>query len=82
MNVLIIPEDFRKDQHVLRPIIAKMFTAVGKPKANIQVCQDPLLGGVSEALKWERIAEVIGDWLTGVIRSPVQFLAAIGTSWT
>ncbi len=60
MNVLIIPEDFRKDQHVLRPILAKMFAAIGKPKAKIQVCQDPLLGGVSEALKWERIEEVIG----------------------
>jgi len=59
VNVLIIPEDFRKDQHVLRPIISKMFAAVGKSKANIQVCIDPLLGGVTEALKWERIAEVI-----------------------
>lgn len=60
MNVLIIPEDFRKDQQVLKPILSKMLAAAGKPKANIQVCQDPLLGGVSEALKWERIAEVIG----------------------
>ncbi len=60
MNVLIIPEDFRKDQHVLKPILSKMIAAAGKPKANIQVCQDPLLGGVSEALKWERIADVIG----------------------
>jgi hypothetical protein len=59
MNVLIIPEDFRKDQQVLKPILTKMLAAVGKPNANIQVCQDPLLGGVSEALKWERISEVI-----------------------
>ena len=59
MNVLIIPEDFRKDQHVLKPILTKMMAAIGKPNANIQVCLDPLLGGVTEALKWERISEVI-----------------------
>ena len=37
MNVLIIPEDFRKDQHVLKPILSKMLAAAGKPKANIDV---------------------------------------------
>ena len=59
MNVLIIPEDFRKDQYIVAPIIRKMFAEIGKPNANVRVCLDPLMGGISEATKWERIQEVI-----------------------
>jgi len=59
MNVLIIPEDFRTDQYVLKPIIQKMFKSLGKPNAKIIVLKDPLLGGVVEALKWERIEQII-----------------------
>lgn len=53
-RVLVIPEDFRKDQFVLEPIVSKMFEAVGR-KAKVIVCRDPLLGGIDQALKWERI---------------------------
>lgn len=59
MNVLIIPEDFRKDQYILRPLIQRMMAEVGKPNANVRVCFDPLLGGIGEATKWERVAEVL-----------------------
>lgn len=59
MNVLVIPEDFRKDQHIVGPIVRRMLAEVGKPNANVRVCRDPLMGGVSEALKWERIKEVL-----------------------
>lgn len=59
MNVLIIPEDFRKDQYVVKPIIKKMFAEIGKPNAKVEVCLDPLLGGISEALKWTRIHEIL-----------------------
>ena len=59
MNVLIIPEDFRKDQYILKPVISKLLSLAGKPKAKLRVCLDPLLGGVGEALKWERIEEII-----------------------
>lgn len=58
MNVLIIPEDCRKDEHILRPIIGAMMKAL-KKKANIQVCTDPILGGVDQALRWERISEIV-----------------------
>jgi hypothetical protein len=60
MNVLIIPEDFRKDQYLLQPIIQRMMEEVGKPKAKVKVCLDPLLGGVGEAMKWTRLSEIIG----------------------
>ena len=61
VNVLVIPEDFRKDQYVLKPIIEKMFAALGV-RARVQICRDPLLGGVGEAMKRERIAEIIARY--------------------
>jgi hypothetical protein len=57
-NVLVIPEDFRKDQYVLEPIVEAMFAAL-EVKAKVRVCTDPLLGGVGEATKWERIQEIL-----------------------
>ena len=59
MNVLIIPEDFRKDQYIVSPLIKRMFQEIGKPNAKVRVCFDPLLGGIGEALKWERIQEIL-----------------------
>ena len=61
MNVLVIPEDFRKDQYLLKPLFHRLFRALGKPNANVDICRDPLLGGVGEALKSERIAEVVAQ---------------------
>lgn len=66
VNVLIIPEDFRKDQYVLRPIVERMMAAIGT-RARVRVCHDPLLGGVGEALKWSRLVEII-DRYRGMIR--------------
>lgn len=59
MNVLIISEDFRRDQYVLKPIIEKMFAEVGKPRAKIEMCLDPLLGGIDQATDWERIRDIL-----------------------
>lgn len=50
MNVLVIPEDFRKDQYMLKPIVEAMMKEVGQ-KAKVAVCQNPLLGGIDQALK-------------------------------
>ena len=60
MNVLIIPEDFRKDQYILKPIFERLFRSIGKRRAHIEVCQDPLLGGIDNALKSDRISEILG----------------------
>ena len=60
MNVLIIPEDFRNDQYILKPLFSRLFQSIGRPRVRVDVCRDPLLGGVGEALKSERIKEVIG----------------------
>ena len=62
MNVLVIPEDFRKDQYILKPIIEAMLTEVGKPRSKVVVCKDPRLGGISQALNKERIEEIINRY--------------------
>ena len=59
MKVLVIPEDFRKDQYILKPLFERLFANIGSDRARIRVCQDPLIGGVDEALKSERIREVV-----------------------
>jgi hypothetical protein len=53
MNVLIIPEDFRKDQYILKPIVQAMLADLGKPRAKIRVMTDPLLGGLASTLDVE-----------------------------
>ena len=58
INVLVIPEDFTKDQYVLKPIVERMMAEIGRP-ARVRVCTDPRLGGVGEALKWDRLTAII-----------------------
>jgi hypothetical protein len=57
-RVLVIPEDFRKDEPLLQPILEKMLEACGRP-AQVRVCKDPLLGGVHQALNWQRLREIL-----------------------
>jgi len=60
MKILVIPEDFRKDQYMLKPIIEKMLKLLFcKSQAKIIVCRDPVLRGVSQALNFEKIEEII-----------------------
>jgi len=67
MNVLIIPEDFRKDQYVLKPLIRRLLKEAGKPNAKVRVCLDQLLGGITEAMKWSRIKDVL-DRYRGMVQ--------------
>ena len=62
MNVLVIPEDFRKDQYILKPLFERLFRTFGRRNAKIRVCQDPVLGGIGEAMKAERIAEIVSRY--------------------
>ena len=59
MKVLIIPEDFRNDQHLLTPLFERLFRSVSRPNARVRVCREPLLGGVREALKSDRLAQIV-----------------------
>ncbi len=59
MNVLVIPEDFRNDQYILKPLFERLFANIGRGRVQVRVCRDPLLGGVEEALKSERIGDIV-----------------------
>ena len=62
MNIVVIPEDFRKDQYILKPLFSRLFKHLGasNPKV-VDICRDPLLGGIGEALKTEKLAEIVND---------------------
>jgi len=59
MRVMIIPEDFRKDQLVLKPLVKAILTLAGRPRAKVEVLTDPLLGGVARALDSNLLREVL-----------------------
>jgi hypothetical protein len=60
MKVLVIPEDFRKDQFILQPIIEAMFTKLRRP-ALVEVLRDPLIMGISRALDRDVLGEIVQD---------------------
>lgn len=59
LNVLIIAEDYRHDQYILKPIVQSMLDEVGKPNANVKVCTDPMIGGVEQALDEATVEDVV-----------------------
>jgi hypothetical protein len=62
VRVLIIPEDSRRDKGLLKPLVEAMMSAAGRPRAKVRVCEKPVLGGVAEALKLDRLREIIDLW--------------------
>ena len=61
-NVLVIPENFTKDEHILKPLAERILQDLGKPNANVRVCRDPNFGGIGEALKIKRLRKVIARY--------------------
>jgi hypothetical protein len=51
-NVLVIPEDFTYDEHILKPLIERILTECGRI-ARVAVCRDPNFQGVNAALNIE-----------------------------
>ena len=35
MRVLVIPEDFRNDQYILKPLFSRLFRSIGKPRVRV-----------------------------------------------
>ena len=58
MNVLIVPEDFRNDQYILKPLFSRLVKSFKRPSVHILICRDPLFGGFGEALKSDRLQEI------------------------
>lgn len=59
MNVLIISEDFRRDQFIAKPVIEALFAERSTPGVRVRVCLDPLLGGIDQATRWDRLQEIV-----------------------
>lgn len=59
MKILVIPEDFRNDQYILKPLFDRLFRTQDFRRARVDICRDPLLGGISQALKVERLCEIV-----------------------
>lgn len=57
-NVLVIPEDFTKDEQILKPLVERILEDCGR-KAQVQVCRNPNFQGVQTALKFDALREVI-----------------------
>jgi len=51
-KVLVIPEDFTKDEHILKPLVERILSDCGRT-AKVEVCRDPNFQGVSAALNIE-----------------------------
>jgi len=51
-KVLVIPEDFTKDEHILKPLVERILAECGRT-SQILVCRDPNFQGVSAALNIE-----------------------------
>lgn len=49
MKVLVIPEDPKLDQYVLKPVVARIFADLGK-SPRVEVLSNPRLRGVAEAM--------------------------------
>ncbi len=56
-NVLVIPEDFTKDEHIRKPLVERILQDGGR-KAQVQVCRNPNFQGVQAALDLDALREV------------------------
>jgi len=65
-NVLVIPEDFRNDQYILKPLVQAMLAQLGKPRAKVSVLTDPLLGGVDVALNLAQLESIVDRYRNSV----------------
>jgi hypothetical protein len=54
LKVLVIPEDFTKDEHILKPLVQRLLIECGRT-AQVQVCRDPNFQGVHAALNLDTL---------------------------
>ncbi len=62
MRAMIIPEDFLKDQFILKPLFTRLFRSMGVSTVEIWMCYNPRFRGVSEALRSEGLHQIVRDY--------------------
>lgn len=61
MKVLVIPEDPNLDQHILKPVVERIFADFGKAP-RVTVLSKPRLRGVSQALNPDILADIVATY--------------------
>lgn len=51
LRVLVIPEDPTYNGYILKPLVERMLTALGKPNARVTLLTNPKLGGYEQAAR-------------------------------
>ena len=59
MRVMIIPEDFLKDQHILKPLFSRLVRQIGAPSVEVQMCYQPRFRGVDQTLELRELERVV-----------------------
>ena len=59
MNILVISEDPHYDQHILKPLLRRLFRSIGKPTAKIGIPPGRTPRGVRDALRSETLARIV-----------------------
>lgn len=50
LRVLLIPEDPTYNGYILKPLVERMLTEIGKPNAKVTVLTNPKIGGYTQAV--------------------------------
>jgi hypothetical protein len=58
VKVVVICEDFRKDQYIAKPLVEAMLGAL-RIRPTVIVAKEPMLRGVMEVLDWPKLMRVI-----------------------
>ena len=61
MKILVIPEDPKLDQYILKPVVARIFADLEK-SPRIDVLSNPRLRGVAEALDSAKLADIVATF--------------------
>jgi hypothetical protein len=61
VKVLVIPEDPNLDQHILKPVVEKIFADFGKAP-RVTILFKPRLRGVAQALNGDILADIVATY--------------------
>jgi hypothetical protein len=62
MNVMIIPEDPTNDHYILKPLFGRLFASIRRPQTKVEICLNPRMRGIDDALSTNRLREVIARY--------------------
>lgn len=58
-RVMIILEDYVKDQYIVKPLIDKFFSALGRTKAKVVICKDPRFRGITDCMNQNNLVDKV-----------------------